>query len=406
MLTLTGKNTTAKVFTENIDDKTIGQIIQMLNEDITKDTTVRIMPDTHYGKGCTIGTTIKLPQDRSTWKVAPNIVGVDLSCAMMSYRIKEKDIDLEKLDEVVNSVVPAGSKLHEHSQNAKEVNKMIKELSFDVSRKENHLLGLGTLGGGNHFIELAKDEDENYWLTVHSGSRSFGAEIAKYHEKQAINYHSKKDLADKTEIINQLKRGNRHQEIQKVLNEREQQRRRNLLHLGTSPYLEGKLLENYLNDIEVADRYAHLSRKLMLDNIVKAMNWTVDFEFDSVHNNIDIKNGIIRKGATSAQKDELLIIPLNMRDGSLICRGLGNSDWNFSAPHGAGRILSRKAAKELIDLDEYKAQMKGIYTSSVGLTTLDEAPDAYKPADEIKSLIGDAVEILHHIKPVYNFKAH
>ena len=406
MLTLTGKNTTAKVFTENVDDKTIGQIIQMLNEDITKNTTVRIMPDTHYGKGCTIGTTIKLPQDRTTWKVAPNIVGVDLSCAMMSYRIKETDIDLEKLDEIVNSVVPAGSKLHEHSQNAKEINKMIKELSFDISRKENHLLGLGTLGGGNHFIELAKDEDGNYWLTVHSGSRSFGAEIAKHHEKQAINYHSKKDLTDKDEIINQLKKENRHKEIQKALTEHEQQRHRNLLHLGSSPYLEGELLKNYLNDIEVADRYAHLSRKTMLDNIIKAMKWTVDFEFDSVHNNIDIKNGIIRKGATSAQKDELLIIPLNMRDGSLICRGLGNSDWNFSAPHGAGRMLSRKAAKELIDLDEYKAQMEGIYTSSVGLTTLDEAPDAYKPAEEIKSLIGDTVEILHHIKPVYNFKAH
>lgn len=406
MITLTGKNTIAKVFTENIDDKTIGQIIQMLNEDITKDTTVRIMPDTHYGKGCTIGTTIKLPQDKQTWKIAPNIVGVDLSCAMMSYRIKETDINLEKLDEVVNSVVPAGSKLHEHSQNAKAVNKMIKELSFDVSRKENHVLGLGTLGGGNHFIELAKDEDGYYWLTVHSGSRSFGAEIAKHHEKQAINYHSKKDLTDKEEIINQLKKENKHKEIQKALTEREQQRRRNLLHLGSSPYLEGELLENYLNDIEVADRYAHLSRKIMLDNIVRAMNWTVDFEFDSIHNNIDIKNGIIRKGATSAQKDELLIIPLNMRDGSLICRGLGNSDWNYSAPHGAGRMLSRKAAKELIDLDEYKKQMQGIYTSSVGLTTLDEAPDVYKPAEEIKSLIGYTVEILHHIKPVYNFKAH
>ena len=406
MLTLTGKNTTAKVFTENIDDKTIGQIIQMLNEDITKNTTVRIMPDTHYGKGCTIGTTIKLPNDRNTWKVAPNIVGVDLSCAMMSYRIKETDIDLEKLDEVVNSVVPAGSKLHEHSQNAKAVNKMIKELSFDISRKESHLLGLGTLGGGNHFIELAKDKDGNYWLTVHSGSRSFGAEIAKHHEKQAINYHSKKNLANRDEIINQLKKENRHKEIQKALTEREQQIRRNLLHLGSSQYLEGELLENYLNDIEVADRYARLSRKIMLDNIVKAMNWTVDFEFDSVHNNIDIENGIIRKGATSAQDGELLIIPLNMRDGSLICRGLGNTDWNYSAPHGAGRMLSRKDAKELIDLDEYKKQMKGIYTSSVGLTTLDEAPDAYKPADEIKSLIGDTVEILHHIKPVYNFKAH
>lgn len=177
-------------------------------------------------------------------------------------------------------------------------------------------------------------------------------------------------------------------------------------HIPNIPYLENELLDDYLNDIDIADKYAYLSRKTMLDNIIKKMGWSVEFEFDSVHNNIDIKNGIVRKGATSANKDELLLIPLNMRDGSLICRGLGNNDWNNSAPHGAGRMLSRKQAKELLNLDEYKEQMKNVYTSSINESTLDEAPDAYKPANEIKSLIGDTVEIIHHLKPVYNFKAH
>lgn len=410
MLHLQGKNTYAKVFTDNIDEQTIGQIIQMLNEDITKNTTVRIMPDTHYGKGCTIGTTFKLPNDKKEWKIAPQIVGVDLSCAMLSYKIKEKNIDLKKLDNIVNEVVPAGSNYHKHSQKPKEVTNLIKQLSFDIQSKEKHQLSLGTLGGGNHFIELAQDEDNNYWLTVHSGSRSLGAEIAKHHEKIAINYHIEKHLKSRNDFINELKRQNKHKDIQKELikfdKETALQKKRLLNHIPNIPYLENELLDDYLNDIDIADKYAYLSRKTMLDNIIKKMGWDVEFEFDSVHNNIDIKNGIVRKGATSANKDELLLIPLNMRDGSLICRGLGNNDWNNSAPHGAGRMLSRKQAKELLNLDEYKEQMKNVYTSSINESTLDEAPDAYKPANEIKSLIGDTVEIIHHLKPVYNFKAH
>lgn len=404
ILRLKGKNTEAKVFTQNVDEKTIGQIIQMLNEPITKNTQVRIMPDTHYGSGATIGTSIKLSEDRSSWKIAPSIVGVDLSCAMMSYKIREKDIDFKKLDGVVNSVVPAGSKLHAHSQLAGVTRKLFKKLSFEISNKQRHEKALGTLGGGNHFIELAKDEDGNFWLTVHSGSRSFGAEIAKHHEQLAIKYHTiDKKKNQVNELTENLKKTGKKKEISKELKEFKQNYKEAL---PLIPYLEGELLKNYLNDIAVADEYAKLSRKIMLDNIVREMNWTVDFDFDSVHNNIDQEMGIIRKGATSAKKDELLIIPLNMRDGSLICVGKGNEDWNCSAPHGAGRVLSRKAAKEAINLEDYKEQMREVYTSSVGLSTLDEAPDVYKPAEEIKSLIGDTVEILHHIKPVYNFKAH
>lgn len=404
MFELHGKYNNAKVFTDNVDDVTIGQIITMLSEPITKNTQVRIMPDTHYGKGATIGTSIKLPENRNEWKIAPEIVGVDLSCAMMSYKIAEKNIDLYKLDEVVNLVVPAGKLHHARPQLAKVTRKLLKQLSYKTTKQEKHTKALGTLGGGNHFIELAKDEDGFYWLTVHSGSRSLGMDIAKHHTKIAQKYIVTKEIKLKQkELIEKLKKENRTKEIETQLTELKKEQFDNKVLI---PYLEGDLLKDYLNDIKIADQYAHLSRKLMLDNIVKEMGWEVIFEFDSVHNNIDQENGIIRKGATSANKDELLIIPLNMRDGSLICIGKGNEDWNNSAPHGAGRVLSRSQAKEVLDLEEYKEQMKNVFTSSVGESTLDEAPNVYKPAEEIKSLIGDTVDIIHHIKPVYNFKAH
>lgn len=324
---------------------------------------------------------------------------------MMSYRIKEKDIDLAKLDTVVNSVVPAGSRIHAKPQHSKDVEYMIDQLTYDIPQKDHHYKSLGTLGGGNHFIELAKDETGDYWLTVHSGSRSFGAEIAKHHEKIAKNYQY--DNSDKIKaFLDNLKAKGEHKNIQSKLKAFKAELAKTPKHNAILPYLEGKLLNNYLHDIAVADEYAHLSRKTMLDNIVKEMGWTVDFEFDSVHNNIDQNSNTIRKGATSARKGELLIIPLNMRDGSLICVGKGNDDWNQSAPHGAGRVLSRSQARNQLDFNVYKEQMDGIYTSSVTESTIDEAPDVYKPAEEIEVLIKDTVEVKHHLKPVYNFKAH
>ena len=253
----------------------------------------------------------------------------------------------------------------------------------------------------NHFIELCKDKNNNYWLTVHSGSRSFGKDIAVYHEKIAVRYQKTKGRHKLTE---KLKAQHREREIETQLKLYDQ--RQNIT-IPNIPYLEGNLLDNYLSDIKLADIFAFQSRKIMLDTIMKNMNWTSNFSFDSVHNNIDQKNNIIRKGATSASKGELLLIPLNMRDGSLICEGLGNNDWNYSAPHGAGRVLSRSQAKEFIDLNEYKKQMKDIYTSSVTMSTLDEAPDVYKPIDDIiDNIENKTVKIVHRLKPVYNFKAH
>lgn len=403
MFTLQGSQTEAKVFTDNIDQVTIDQIIQMCNEPITTNTQVRIMPDTHYGKGATIGTTIQLgnPDD---WKISPNIVGVDIACGMLSYKLNVPDIDLQQLDGVVNKVVPAGPTLHTKAQNYSFVKNLLNNLTFQVKDPERHQLGLGTLGGGNHFLELAKDESGSYWLTVHSGSRSFGAQIAKHHQNIADDYHFN-HREEIQELIKTLKAQGRDKEIQSTLQSFKSTRPTPQL-----PYLENQLLLDYLHDLQLAEQYAHMSRKIMLENILKEMNLLqfvdMNASFDSVHNTIDSKNGIIRKGATSAYDGEMLIIPLNMRDGSLICRGKGNADWNFSAPHGAGRILSRSQARQIIDLEEYKQQMSGIYTSSVGESTLDEAPGVYKPAEEIKSLIGDTVEIIHHVKPVYNFKAH
>lgn len=326
MLELQGKNNTAKVFTDNVNQETIGQIIKMLNEPITKNTQVRIMPDTHYGSGATVGTTIKLPDNRADWKISPAIVGTDMSCAMMSYKIAEKDIDLEQLDLVVNRVVPAGARIHAQPQNPSSVRKLFKKLSYDIPDKSLHEKNLGTLGGGNHFIELAKDEDGNCWLTVHSGSRSFGKTIAQHHQALA-NQKANARL----------------------------------------PYLEGADLDAYLNDSLVAHEYAHLSRKTMLDNIVKEMNWTVTFAFDSVHNNVDIDNGIIRKGATSAQEGELLIIPLNMRDGSLICVGKGNPDWNasyrqFTTNH---HVLHDLICRQEERLDELQSKVEKLVPESV-----------------------------------------
>ncbi|MGU8089594.1 RtcB family protein [Streptococcus suis] len=393
-----GLNGTAKVFTDMVDEVTCDQIELMLNEKITEDTTVRIMPDTHYGTGATIGTTIRLPENRADWKIAPQIVGVDLSCGMMTVVIKEKDIDFKRLDEVVHQVVPAGNRLHAISQG--NIDDLISSLSFSPEKAVQHKRGLGTLGGGNHFIELSHDENGDYWLTVHSGSRSFGTEIAKHHEQIAKKYHS--DYSDEIKkIISSLKEQGREKEIQSEI-----ALFKSSLSFPKIPYLEGVLLNDYLNDIRLADRYATLSRRIMLENIVREMGWEICFQFDSVHNNIDIDNGIIRKGATSAKSGELLIIPLNMRDGSLICIGKGNAEWNFSAPHGAGRLLSRTVARREIKLEDYQKQMKGIYTSSVGFETLDEAPLAYKPAQLIISSIWPTAEIKHHLKPVYNFKAH
>lgn len=393
-----GKNGIAKAFIETIEDNTVQQIEKMLNSDITQSTKVRIMPDVHFGKGSTIGTTIQLPESQNDWKVSPNVVGVDIGCGMMSYKLEDFNMPLDQFDQIVSKAVPSGKSVHVMAET--DLTHQLEKLSIALSDKEKDYISrsLGTLGGGNHFIELAVDEEGEHWLTVHSGSRKLGHMIATHHQKIAnfILTHP-----DNQEILRVLKEKGHTEEITKLLNPGKKKRKQ----VDDLAYLEGNLLDDYINDMAIAQQFAHDNRKAMLDAIVEASGLTPIDTFDSVHNFIDIPNGMIRKGATSAGEGERLIIPLNMRDGSLICMGKGNPEWNFSAPHGAGRVMSRTQAKKGIDIKEFMASMKEVYSSSVGTGTIDESPFVYKAAEDIISRIDDTADIQHWIKPVYNFKA-
>lgn len=408
MIELQGKNGSATVFTDLIEETAISQIIRMMNHEITKDTIVKIMPDVHAGKGSTIGTTIKLPDKFEDWKVCPNIVGVDVGCGISMYKLSAKpgSINLADLDNKVNKLIPSGFNIHNEQDD--EIEELLDKLTIDlpIKTKNRIINSLGTLGGGNHFIELGIDENGSYWLSVHSGSRNLGLQVAKAHQEIAIqNLRNKK--IDTSSIIEQLKKEDRHSEIQEVLIEISKNNKDKSLAEKDLAYLQNDDLKNYLNDMSIAQEYAIRNRAKMLNIIVGAMELEVVDKFDSIHNFIehkDYKNGIIRKGATSAKEGERLVIPLNMRDGSLICVGKGNKEWNVSAPHGAGRVMSRSKAKEKIELETFETQMKDVYSSTVNSNTLDEAPDAYKSADIIKEDIKDTADIIHQVKPIYNYK--
>lgn len=400
MFSAKGKFAEATIFTDLIEEQALSQVIGMLNQPITENTRVAIMPDVHAGAGSTIGTTISLSENKEDWRVCPNVVGVDIGCGMMSYKLADKEIDLKEIDKIVNKYVPSGFSIHSKIQDQKFTDSLIENLTFTVDNPERIGLSLGSLGGGNHFIEIATDEDGSFWLTVHSGSRNLGVQVAKYHQKKAERSMLNVEV-DK--IIAEFKAAGKEKDIEKAIKEAKAPLAGVIKDLS---FLTGDRLDQYLNDLVLAQKFAHLNRKTMLDIIVEKAGLTIVDEFDSIHNFIDVEEGIIRKGATSARKGERLIIPLNMRDGSLICIGKGNEEWNYSAPHGAGRMLSRSAAKRELDLDEFKNQMADVYTTSVGESTLDEAPNAYKPMKAIIDNIGDTVDIVHHLKPVWNFKAH
>lgn len=341
-----------------------------------------------------------------------NKIFVTGNCGIMVAQIEKPedttDTEWAKLDAVINKVVPSGFNIREtldelHPNVPNTIKHMLESMTFKGATEEpfiNHItLSLGTLGGGNHFIELSKDDEDNYYLLVHTGSRSLGLAVAMYHQKKADKYH-KQDTKGLVNMIERLKQEGRQTEIQEAV--------KNFKAVNVKPqlpYLEGSAVDDYLNDMQLAQRYAYMNRKTIIDKIVSNMGWTVVDLFDSIHNYIDVDSSTIRKGATDAQEGVRLVIPLNMKEGSIIGVGKGNTDWNNSAPHGAGRVLSRSKAKELLDLDEFKQTMSGIYTTSVVQSTLDEAPKAYKNADEIKEIIKDTVDIQKIVKPVYNFKA-
>jgi len=394
MMELQGKHNTAKVFTDNIEPEAISQIIQLLNQEFAAGSQIRIMPDTHAGAGCTIGTTMTIKD-----KVVPYMVGVDIGCGMETVRLADKDVDLQMLDTAIHETIPSGFNIHASAPRITDRLGLEDLMCVHSINMERALCSVGTLGGGNHFAELEQDEKGRYYLVIHSGSRYLGKQVADYYQDAAVKQR-KQASKSVQDLIAQLKAQGRQKEIQAALKRIPASKvEKNLA------WLEDELLEQYLHDMAIVQRYADINRKTMAANILRASRLTEADSFTTIHNYIDIKNGILRKGAISARAGELILIPINMRDGSLLCTGKGNADWNFSAPHGAGRLMSRSRAKETIALADFEKSMEGIYSSTVGRSTIDEAPMAYKPMDEIIENIQDTVTIDAVLKPVYNFKA-
>lgn len=411
MFELSGKYNTCKIFTDNCDNETISQLTDLLNQESVKGSKIRIMPDTHAGKGCVIGTTMTL-QD----KVIPNLVGVDIGCGMLAIKLKEKEIDLKLLDEVINKYVPAGFEIHESPVSRSFADKIIAPVDVDKAFKS-----LSSLGGGNHFIEIDRDSHGNLWLVVHTGSRHLGIEVCEYYQNRAYEKlqesakgGSLKQLINST--ISELKTAHREKEISKQIEKikADYERENNTKVPRELAYLTGQDFDDYIHDMQLTQQHAAINRKCIAGTIIAKMGLHSMSKdccydencFDTVHNYIDCDNMILRKGSVSAELGEWLIIPMNMRDGSLICIGKGNPDWNYSAPHGAGRIMSRSQAKDRVNLDDFEESMKGIYSTSVCESTIDESPFVYKPMQEIIDNIKDTVEIIDIIKPIYNFKAH
>lgn len=396
MIEVQGKFNTAKIYTDNVEKTAMSQIIELCNQEFAKDSQIRIMPDTHAGAGCTIGTTMTI-QD----KVVPNLVGVDIGHGMMVTKINvsKDEINFDQLDDVIHKYVPSGfgihSKHHWYSD-AVDIEKVLAPVNVDRAKKS-----IGTLGGGNHFIEINEGSNGCIYLVIHSGSRNLGKQVAEHYQKFAYEELSNA-TSEKEKIIAQLKAEGREQDIHEALRGVKSPKIKKDL-----AYLQGDGFKDYMHDMKIAQNYVAYNRLAMSNTIMKHMGWDLIDRFDSIHNFIDIDNMILRKGATSAQEGERLIIPINMRDGSIIATGKGNPDWNFSGPHGAGRIMSRSKAKENLKLEDFQETMKqaGIWTSSVSENTLDEAPMVYKPMEEIISNINDTVEINEIIKPLYNFKA-
>ncbi|MEH7403837.1 MULTISPECIES: RtcB family protein [Bacillaceae] len=394
MLTVKGSFNEAKIFTDNVEQGAIGQIIELCNQEFVKSSKIRIMPDTHAGKGCTIGTTMTI-QD----KIVPNLVGVDIGCGMETITVSQKEIDFQKLDAVIRKHVPSGFSIRNNKHEFVKKVDFSKLYCFKELNETRTKLSLGSLGGGNHFIECNADEDGNIYFVIHSGSRNLGKVVAEFYQKKAYEL-LKSQSENRSKVIQQLRDEGREKEIEAALKSLPSQYIPKDL-----AYLEGVWFDRYMHDMAIAQEYALWNRKAMMDEIVKNMDLTVVEQFTTVHNYIDIENMILRKGAISAQKGEKVLIPINMRDGSLIAIGKGNPDWNYSAPHGAGRILSRSKAKATLSLDEFKETMKDVWSTSVLESTLDESPMAYKEMKEIIENTKDAIEVIKVIKPLYNFKA-
>ena len=398
MIEIRGKYNQAKIFTDVVDSASIAQVQELCNQEFTVQSRIRLMPDIHAGKGCTIGTTMTIAD-----KVVPNLVGVDIGCGMETVRIRESRMELEKLDKLIYSRIPSGFSIREKAHrylDKIDLSQLYCAGHVDLLRAEK---SIGTLGGGNHFIEVDKDDEGNLYIVVHSGSRHLGVEVASYYQDQGYRVLNRTDEASVKAFVEQLKAQGREKEISKELKKLKNTKRTSVPR--ELAYVQGELFEQYVHDMKLVQQFAMLNRQAMMDEILKGMKLHVEEQFTTIHNYIDTDHMILRKGAVSAQAGEKLLIPINMRDGSLICVGKGNADWNFSAPHGAGRLMSRAQAKQSFTVSEFKKQMAQIYTTSVNKTTLDECPMAYKGMDAILDNIGPTAEVVKIIRPIYNFKA-
>lgn len=409
MIELKGKFNTAKVFTENIEQEAVSQIITLLNQEAFKNSKIRIMPDTHAGAGCVIGFTANLGD-----KVIPNLVGVDIGCGMFVTKFKQ-DVNLEAIDSFIRNKIPHGNSVNQNISTTilNELGKLnilsgIEDISneskTDLSR---HLLSVGSLGGGNHFIEINEDSEGFKYLVIHSGSRNFGLQVAKYFQALAEKTFTDKiayETNQKNRHLGFIRKGGKLDGIEKIAKEYDV--KINALKIPKElSYLTDDDRTEYLKYMDIAQKFATLNRKHIAESILNTFKIKPIEQFETIHNYISFEDNIIRKGAVSAKLGEKLIIPINMRDGSIIAVGKGNDDWNCSAPHGAGRLMSRSQAKDQLDIDVFIDSMKDVYTTSVKESTLDEAPMAYKPIDEILNNIKDTVDVIEVIKPIYNFKA-
>ena len=393
-----GQFNTAVCYAKVIGDNAVEQIRRLCDCEFSAGSRIRIMPDVHAGKGCTIGTTMTVVD-----KAVPNIVGVDIGCGMYTVKLEDKTIDFERLDEAAH-FIPSGRNVWEEKQEDFDINRLhCAEKLRHKGRIEN---SVGTLGGGNHFIEVDRTSDGTHYLVIHSGSRNLGKQVAELYQELAIDLNVGKAAFEKQieDMIRTYKAEGRANEIQKALQELKANRRKTSMPEDLC-YVYGEHLEQYLHDVELCQEFARRSRERMAKILLERAGLIGGEAFHTIHNYIDTKEMILRKGAIAAHKGEKVLIPLNMRDGSILAIGKGNEEWNFSAPHGAGRTMSRMQAKATLNMEEYRASMEGVYTTSINDDTLDEAPMAYKSADDILDVIGETAEVIEHMKPVYNFKA-
>lgn len=397
MKLIQGKFNQAKIFTDVVDDGAVAQIQSICDSPVFSQSKIRVMPDVHAGAGCTIGTTMTI-----TDKVVPNMVGVDIGCGMELIRIRERNLDLNALDNLIYERIPSGFNIrNERHDFAKRIDlgqlRCAGKVSIDTAYKS-----LGSLGGGNHFIETDKDDEGNIYIVVHSGSRHLGTEVAEYYQEEGYRTLCGNSGRQIQELIKRLKAEGRAQQIQSAIESAKKNSTKIPYELA---YVEGELFDDYIHDMRLVQQFAVLNRQAMIDEIVQGFNLTIEEQFTTIHNYIDTENMILRKGAVSAQKGEKLLIPINMRDGSLICIGKGNDDWNRSAPHGAGRLLSRGKAFATLTMEEFEKEMNGIFSTSINKNTLDESPMAYKKIEDIVENITPTVEIVKRITPIYNFKS-